>query len=233
MGTRTNTNPNPNDAPRGQCLLCGKTVTRRGMTTHLRACRKKRSAKGSDRPRRTGPVVCLVVEGSELHWLHLEIDVNATLDDLDRFLRSTWLECCGHLSDFEIDGARYVRAAGGGWLDEDDAASMDVLLESVLRKGTTFRHTYDYGSTTQCRLRVTALDEGPIEDYAVEVLARNEPPVYPCNHCGQPAVEICTQCMWEGEGWLCASCAKTHECGEDMLLPVVDSPRVGVCGYAG
>ena len=35
------------------------------------------------------------------------------------------------------------------------------------------------------------------------------------------------------EGWLCQSCADEHECGEDMLLPVVNSPRTGVCGYAG
>lgn len=26
---------------------------------------------------------------------------------------------------------------------------------------------------------------------------------------------------------------KTHECGEDMLLPVVNSPRVGMCDYTG
>ena len=24
-----------------------------------------------------------------------------------------------------------------------------------------------------------------------------------------------------------------HECGQEMLLPVVNSPRVGVCGYVG
>jgi hypothetical protein len=32
---------------------------------------------------------------------------------------------------------------------------------------------------------------------------------------------------------LCQACAEDHECGEDMQLPVVNSPRVGVCGYAG
>jgi hypothetical protein len=25
----------------------------------------------------------------------------------------------------------------------------------------------------------------------------------------------------------------THKCGEDMMLPVVNSPRVGMCGYTG
>jgi hypothetical protein len=28
-------------------------------------------------------------------------------------------------------------------------------------------------------------------------------------------------------------CAAKHECGEEMLLPVLNSPRAGVCGYCG
>ena len=43
----------------------------------------------------------------------------------------------------------------------------------------------------------------------------------------------CAQCIYEGGGWLCEACAKSHECGEEMLLPVVNSPRVGTWGYTG
>ena len=32
----------------------------------------------------------------------------STLEELDDFLRGAWLECCGHLSDFEIDGITYM-----------------------------------------------------------------------------------------------------------------------------
>ena len=39
--------------------------------------------------------------------------------------------------------------------------------------------------------------------------------------------------MGEGGGLLCEDCAKTHEGGEDMLLDVCNSPRMGVCGYTG
>jgi hypothetical protein len=39
--------------------------------------------------------------------------------------------------------------------------------------------------------------------------------------------------LYPDEGWLCDECAVGHECGEEMLLPVVNSPRVGVCGYVG
>jgi hypothetical protein len=58
-------------------------------------------------------------------------------------------------------------------------------------------------------------------------LASNEPPLIFCEVCGEPATEVCAQCVYEGAGWLCDAC------GEEMLLPVVNFPRVGMCGYTG
>ncbi|MDD4580331.1 MAG: hypothetical protein PHF80_06615 [Methanothrix sp.] len=43
----------------------------------------------------------------------------------------------------------------------------------------------------------------------------------------------CCVCSGESTGRVCDECGKTHECGEDMLLPVVNSPRVGMCDYTG
>jgi hypothetical protein len=41
--------------------------------------------------------------------------------------------------------------------------------------------------------------------------------------------------MNEDEGLLCESCIEDHECIEydDELLPLVNSPRSGECGYCG
>lgn len=44
---------------------------------------------------------------------------------------------------------------------------------------------------------------------------------------------ICTECFWEGDGFLCEECSKTHACGEEMQLDICNSPRMGVCGYCG
>lgn len=41
------------------------------------------------------------------YWLYLEMPARATLTDLDGFLRDIWLECCGHLSAFDIGTVRY------------------------------------------------------------------------------------------------------------------------------
>jgi len=110
---------------------------------------------------------------------------------------------------------------------------MDVAVEKVLRPGMDFRHEYDFGTTTDLSLKVVSQWEGGRPGEPVELLARNDAPAIPCESCGRPATQICVECMWEGTGWMCDDCADNHECEEDMFLPVVNSPRVGMCGYTG
>jgi hypothetical protein len=82
-------------------------------------------------------------------------------------------------------------------------------------------------------LKVISEGASALKKNEIRVLARNEPPVIPCDKCGKPATQVCTQCMHAGEGWLCDACAAQHDCEDPMFLPVVNSPRVGVCGYTG
>lgn len=44
--------------------------------------------------------------------LVIEVKNTATLEDVDQFLRDIWLECCDHLSAFEIDGISYESFSG-------------------------------------------------------------------------------------------------------------------------
>jgi hypothetical protein len=69
----------------------------------------------------------------------------------------------------------------------------------------------------------------------VELLARNEPLGILCRECkAKPATQICTDCQsQEDDSWLCDACVAKHACDPEMLLPVVNSPRAGVCGYCG
>ena len=46
-----------------------------------------------------------------MYWLHIEIPAKATLEDLDHFLRAVWLECCGHLSSFDIADETFISDA--------------------------------------------------------------------------------------------------------------------------
>ena len=90
----------------GICQLCGKRTSKAGMTRHLKSC-----PAAHDLPRgRAARLFHLRVEDaySPIFWLDLEIKAGATLEDLDSFLRGIWLECCDHLSSFEIEGVTYT-----------------------------------------------------------------------------------------------------------------------------
>jgi len=204
------------------------------MTKHLKSCKQKESISktpSSGRSPRKTKTFHLVVEGRYLHdyWIHLELPANARLEALDRFLREIWLECCGHMSAFTIADRTYSVAP----MAELNDKSMNVKLDKVLEPGMRFYHDYDFGTTTYLALKVVSQQESQIKGRSIQVLARNEPPSIPCMSCGKTAAQVCTECLWSGEGWLCDQCAADHECGEDMLLPVVNSPRVGMCGYTG
>ena len=216
----------------GKCNLCGEMAGQASMTRHLSACRQPKASEllpGSEK-RPPVPNFHLAIEGrdSKAYWMHVAVPLTAPLRKLDDFLRHTWLECCGHLSAFEIAGKRYASEP------MDEEMSMSARLSQVLEVGMKFFYEYDYGSPTALVLKVVALREQGLPKGAVQLLARNEAPQVSCQRCSiQPATQICTECAWNGEGWLCDACAVAHECGDEMCLPVVNSPRVGVCGYTG
>jgi len=221
---------------KAQCRFCGGEYGKSGMTRHLQACqaRKEAATTVAGGKTRSARILHLVVSGRDapMYWMHLEAPGEATFAHLDSFLRDTWLECCGHLSLFTLRGVSYA-----SFDDPDegmDDQSMDAKLGAVLDVGQECSHQYDFGSTTDLTLKVVSERHGPVRGKSIEILAQNEPPPIPCDECGQQqATQICTECSWSGGGWLCDQCSKTHPCGEEMLLPVVNSPRAGVCAYAG
>ncbi len=210
-------------ALKATCLLCKSKYAGTGMARHLQSCLPKSLENQREHKRfKPQPFFHVLVKGYYLpeYWLHLKVASNSRLEDLDGFLRYIWLECCGHLSAFS-----YQRSELG----------MGRKLKDVLRPGMELLHEYDFGTTTELLVKVLGEYEGPMEKNGpVQILSRNEAPEILCDECGKaPAVQVCTECQWNGAGWLCQACAEDHECGEDMQLPVVNSPRVGVCGYAG
>jgi Plasmid pRiA4b ORF-3-like protein len=144
---------------KGTCSFCHAEVSKSAMTRHLEACQQRAIAEaqagGRLKAQKTRKFH-LVVEGRDLpvYWMHLEVTANTTLATLDRFLRDTWLECCGHLSAFEIGGIRYAIDAGMVDAWGMDEKSMRVRLDKVCSSGQTCSYEYDYGTTTELRLKV-------------------------------------------------------------------------------
>ena len=200
------------------------------MTRHLNSCIPKTMG-SEDKQHRKRKFFHIVVMGyyKPEYWMHLAVSANAKLQIIDRFLRDTWLECCGHLSAFDINGLRYSVSPMG----EYDERGMNKKIGEILGPGSVFHHEYDFGSTTVLGLKVPSEFEAKIKGDSIRILARNDAPDIKCEECGKMATQVCSQCIYGGAGWLCDDCVKDHECGEDMMLPVVNSPRVGVCGYFG
>jgi hypothetical protein len=214
----------------GVCRFCLKTYSGRGMGRHLAACQAKKQQDRQDAAKKQSPATIYHIKVSSYKpfWLHLEMQATATLENLDSFLRDIWLECCGHLSEFRINDTAYlVPMALEGWWDPE-ARSMWVPLQEVLSAKDRFEYQYDFGSTTYLEGQIYAAREGVLGD-KIRILARNTMPKIQCTGCGAEATTICVEC-WEV---YCKTCLAEHSDAEEMALPVVNSPRMGVCGFTG
>ena len=222
----------------GVCALCGKRTTKSGMSRHLKSCLAEHEPSRGKAAR----LYRLRIEDlySPIFWMDVEMKANSTLQELDDFLRQRWLECCGHLSDFYIDGTTYTVTSSYGMgplsvLAGPDEHTMKFELGEIPSKGSRFHYTYDFGTSTELKLRVADDRLGRIGSEPVHLLSQNEAPTWECEVCGENASWICTQCMYERENpFYCEHHAEDHDCDQpEMLLPVVNSPRMGMCAYTG
>ncbi|UWX63586.1 plasmid pRiA4b ORF-3 family protein [Deinococcus rubellus] len=212
---------------RGMCRNCGYIGTKASMTKHQAVCEARSSGSQGEHE-----VYRLRVSGSlrPQYWLDVDMPVNATLDDLDGFLRGIWLDCCGHLSEFTI-----------GPQDDDNfdpfkppRRGKPPTLNKLLSVGDKFGYTYDFGSSTELKVHVQARETvGGQAQEKVRLLARNLPPALACSECGVPAQWVHSWDDDEETDGLTFSCNKHGKRTRDEQLPVVNSPRMGMCGYEG
>jgi hypothetical protein len=221
----------------GKCFFCGDAFAKNVIARHLGKCpaRQEAIAKESGKP---AQLFHLLAEGryEPGYWMHIEIPASHTLADLDSFLRAVWLECCWHLSQFVIAGGFYSSSPA----DPDDPMvaffgreekSMKAKLYTVLKVGEVFQHEYDFGTTTELKLKVVGERKGAVPQKGTRVLARNYAPVYPCVKCGKPA-ELFYVYEYPFDSY-CEKHAEQHASWEEGFMPIVNSPRTGECGYTG
>jgi len=232
----------------GKCLFCGKTFAKAGINKHFDAHFKEIAKSG-----KSGQSFLLKVEipkrwGETPYFLSLWVDGETTLETVDTFLRDIWLECCGHMSAFRLPVKKTSKKFGvkdfsNSFLVDNDAEypgeiSMSKKAKNVFSRGLELEYIYDFGSSTQ--LSITVMNEIPVKaDKKIVLLSRNEPVEIVCSVCKQaPATQICTVCCYDKDAEYCDKCAKKHEktCSDFAdyaSMPVVNSPRMGVCGYTG
>ena len=115
----------------------------------------------------------------------------------------------------------------------EEEIDMGEKLGDLLMPEQKLLYEYDFGSTTELLLTVISEFEGTLKKGKVEILARNEAPQIKCSRCENLATTICTDCNYNEGGWLCDGCTQKHGCDSEMFLPLVNSPRAGVCAYTG
>jgi hypothetical protein len=213
----------------GACRFCLKTCSGSAINKHLESCRvkKEKDVEEASKSKKSERIFHIKIRGGGEFWLHIEMKGSSKLSDLDKFLRDIWLECCGHLSRFIIDRQAYTPSYAGD-LREMGGKPMGVQLGKVLGVKDKFEHEYDFGSTTYLEGEIISERQGALKE-KVRILARNRMPEEVCTQCGKSAARFCTDCR----EFYCFECLADHECGEEMALPVVNSPRMGECGYTG
>ena len=213
----------------GKCAWCGEEFSKRATSTHFEKCARwqeaLRLAESSDRPVETLWRLRVQDAYDSQFWLDLEMVGSASLDKLDKYLRAIWLECCGHLSQFTI----------GSWGGRDVAKTRKA--DAIFAPELVLRHLYDFGTTSETDIRVVGSRKGKaVTKHPIALLARNLLPEITCQECDQRAEWLCMECVIEEDksGYLCQQHIGEHphdDYGEPLAL--VNSPRLGMCGYDG
>lgn len=214
---------------RGTCAYCGKESTKAGISKHLQTCSARQAAIAKAEQGKGTPEHLYHLRIQDAYqgqyWLDLEMRGSKSLKDLDFYLREIWLECCGHMSEFTLGG--FSRTVGKARkLDDVFPTGEGELL-----------HIYDFGTSSETVVKCMGLRDG-ISTTAkpIALMARNNMPSATCIVCGETATYLCNECLYEDqtEGTLCEKHAADHphqNYGDPM--PLVNSPRTGMCGYTG
>ncbi len=123
----------------------------------------------------------------------------------------------------------------GGWGGTKLAKTRRV--GEVFASAPVVTHIYDFGTSSETQIKAVDQRDGvPLTKHPIALLARNKMPEVECIECGQPAAYFCSECQIEDEtsGMLCTAHAQSHpheHYGEPIAL--VNSPRLGICGYDG
>jgi hypothetical protein len=214
---------------RGNCAYCGETITKRSVSKHLEACSRRQASLQAAESAHTSAETLWHLRVQDAYdknfWLDLEMRGSSTLTQLDNYLRAIWLECCGHMSEYTI----------GGWSGSKVGKARKA--DDIFEPGLVLRHLYDFGTTSETDIRVMDAREGKwLSRHPIALLARNLPPEITCTECDQRAEWLCMECVIEEnkQGYLCQKHADEHDHQNyGGPVPLVNSPRVGMCGYSG
>ena len=241
----------------GKCIFCDKMLPKTSLNKHFAKHIKENEKTGKPGISYLLKVVPNPRYNSLPYFLYLWVNGNATIKDIDIQLRAIWLECCGHMSSFtdkkEAGNRRGMNMFSFFEADEllqkGKTKKYENLMEDtngeipfrkkvkdVFYEKQIIEYEYDFGSSTLLEITVSEIFN-IAADKKVVLLSRNEPLEIMCEVCKkEPATQICTIHNYDEDSLFCDKCGKKHKKScpdfDDYAgLPVVNSPRMGVCAY--
>ena len=128
---------------KGLCYFCNSEVEKSKITQHLKYCKQRAAAiaaeaSGADAgTAEKTKFFHIVAEGryNPQYWMHIELPADDMLEDLDFFFRDTWVECCGHLSAFQIGDTSYSDEPEDFYFGEEaEAEDEDASRHRIVRQ---------------------------------------------------------------------------------------------------
>jgi len=211
----------------GICFVCNAQFPIAECKKHMNECVNNMIAE-TDNSNQSLTILHLVAEVDPKYWLYVIVRSDATLKDLNKFLREYWMED-DHLSCFE-----YISAI----TTIPTMTLKEIPMKSTIKTvfcdtSVNVQYIFDYGAWTYVYIKLVGIAVSKKEISHPMVIAKNVPLYHECTECKKaPGVALCScdKCMCEGcsvNG--CAEC----QLEQDELSPVFDSPRMGRGGFDG
>ena len=206
---------------RGHCHLCNHAQDSASLHQHMIDCFQQYAAipSGED----LAPFILLRIDDAEhrQHYLYVAARHDASLGNIDEFLRAAWLDCCQHESRFFFDDFEVTNPQG------DDAAHFTIIdwdspISASALPGASFAYHYDYHDPTI--LAITSLGIAIMDlPQPVYLAARNLPPR--CHTCPATATRWLTTEDELSEAHHVPTCNNCSTPPKPDDVPVVNSPR--------
>jgi hypothetical protein len=191
------------------CDLCYQKFGCRKIITHIPSCIIEKNINKS------GFLIEFISSSyitRKQYYMYVIFGTTSTFNDIDKLLRE-WLKCCDHLSIIENDiQPRYL----------DNRVNYESPI-SQYRENIKFRYEFDMCSTTIVYFKILKKLNGYDNNNNIDIIYKNKEYNVKCK-CNEKAKKvlqqelICDKCLIEFDDDLL-----------DLCLPIVNSPRIGIC----
>ena len=199
------------------CKFCNKKFGKKAFDTHLSECIS------NSQNNKSGYLIEFMSQ-SEItnkdYSIFAIFGTKCKFSHIDNFLKRIWCECCGHMSTLDVYES----------INDDELIQKEIKFDILISKyelAYQFTYEYDMGTTTTIYFRIVKKLDGNDNNLNIDLVYQNEPFKLKCKFkCKKEALYTYEYDI------ICEEC-KNNVDEPECVLHIVNSPRVGMCGYEG